>query len=94
MPPEAPRPKPHPNHYVCPSCHLYLVAWDGPTKTVEIFHKVGLYEEYGTHYVRLICQSCLGATERIPEDLLIVLRERYGMSTSTDRRRPPRDEDR
>jgi hypothetical protein len=44
--------------------------------------------------VRLICQSCLGATERVPEALVTLLRERYGMSTSTDRRRQTRDEDR
>jgi hypothetical protein len=43
MPPENPRPAPSPSHFVCPSCHLYLVAWDGPTKTVEIFHKIGLW---------------------------------------------------
>ena len=70
MPPEKPRPQPMPSHYVCPACHLYLVSWDGPTKTVEIFHKIGLWEEYGTPHVRLICQSCLGATERVPEALV------------------------
>jgi hypothetical protein len=95
MPPEKPRPTSHPSHYVCPSCHLYLVSWDGPTKTVEIFHKIGLWEEFGTPHVRLICQSCLGATERVPEALVVLLRERYGMATSYDRRPPPtRSEDR
>jgi len=87
MAPETqPPPRPDPHHYVCPSCHLYLLAWDGPTKTVEIFHKVGLWEEFGTKYVRLICQSCLGTTERVPEKLVDLLRERFGMGPSTERR--------
>jgi hypothetical protein len=95
MPPEKPRPQPMPSHYVCPACHLYLMAWDGPTKTVEIFHKFGLYEEFGTTHVRLVCQSCLGTTERVPEALVLLLRERYGMATSSERRPPPaRGEDR
>jgi hypothetical protein len=71
------------------------MAWDGPTKTVEIFHKFGLYEEFGTTHVRLVCQSCLGTTERVPEALVILLRERHGMATSSERRPPPaRSEDR
>ncbi len=84
MTPDAPRPAP--NHYVCPSCHLYLLTWDGPTKTVEIFHKIGLWEEFGTQHVRLICQSCLGATERVPELLVDLLRERFGLGPTTERR--------
>ena len=86
MAPEVPRSSRSPHEFVCPSCHLYLVAWDGPTKTVEIFHKVGLWEEFGTRHVRLICQSCLGATERVPEALVELLRERFGMGPSPDRR--------
>ncbi|HEV8311054.1 MAG TPA: hypothetical protein VGW35_25610 [Methylomirabilota bacterium] len=88
MAPDAPRSRPGPGHYVCPSCHLYLVAWDGPTKTVEIFHKVGLWEEFGTRHVRLICQSCLGATERVPQALVDLLRERYGLGPTPERRPP------
>jgi hypothetical protein len=42
--------------------------------------------------VRLICQSCLGATERVPEALVTLLRERDGMGTTTERRPPPRDD--
>ncbi len=91
MPPDIPRPTPTPTHYVCPACHLYLVAWDKPTKTVEIFHKVGLWEEFGTRHVRLICQSCLGATERVPEELVDLLRERYGLGPAAERRPPARD---
>jgi len=85
---QPPKYTPSPSHYVCPSCHLYLVAWDGPSKTVEIFHKIGLWEEFGTPHVRLICQSCLGATERVPEALVNLLRERFGFATSTERRPP------
>ncbi len=73
------------NHYACPSCHLHLLSWDGPSKTVEIFHKIGLWQEFGTPNVRLICQSCLGSTDIISEDLVDILRERYGLGLSTER---------
>jgi hypothetical protein len=86
MAPEAPRSSTGPSHFVCPSCHLYLLAWDGPTKTIEMFHKIGLWEEFGTGAVRLICQSCLGATQVVPEALVDLLRERFGMATMTERR--------
>ena len=89
MAPEIPQSGRGPRDFVCPSCHLYLVAWDAPTRTVEVFHKVGLWEEFGTRHVHLICQSCLGATERVPEALVELLRERFGMGPSPDRR-PPR----
>jgi hypothetical protein len=91
MAPEAPRSGGSPSHYVCPSCHLYLLAWDGPTKTVEMFHKIGLWEEFGTRAVRLICQSCLGATEVVPDALVNLLRERLGLTLSTERRPPTPD---
>lgn len=91
MAPDAPQASRSPNHYVCPSCHLYLLTWDGPTKTVEIFHKIGLWEEFGTPHVRLICQSCLGATERVPDALVDLLRDRFGLGPTMDRRRPPPD---
>ena len=55
-----------PSHYVCPSCHLYLLAWDAPTGTLEMFHNVGLWSDFWTGQVRLICQHCLGATEVLP----------------------------
>jgi hypothetical protein len=73
------------NHFACPSCHLHLLSWDGSSKTVEIFHKVGLWQEFGSSNVRLICQSCLGATEVIPEDLVDILRDHYGLGLSTER---------
>ncbi|HEV8674485.1 MAG TPA: hypothetical protein VGX21_10595 [Methylomirabilota bacterium] len=78
------------NHYACPSCHLHLVSWDGPSQTVEIFHKVGLWQEFGTRRVRLICQSCLGATEVIPEALVQLLRERHGLGAVAEPPGPPR----
>jgi hypothetical protein len=57
---------------------------------VEIFHKVGLWQEFGTRKVRLICQSCLGATEVIPEALVELLRDRYGMGASSEPPGPAR----
>jgi hypothetical protein len=57
---------------------------------VEIFHKVGLWQEYGTRNVRLICQSCLGATEVIPERLVYLLGDRYGLGPVPERPRPGR----
>jgi hypothetical protein len=72
-----------PAHYVCPSCHLYLLAWDPPTGTVEIFHKIGLWSDFWTAQVRLICQHCLGATEHLPPRLVALLRERFGLSLAT-----------
>jgi hypothetical protein len=78
------------NHYACPSCHLHLLSWDGPSQTVEIFHKIGLWQEFGTRNVRLICQSCLGATETIPEALVQLLRERHGLGVMSEPSGPPR----
>ncbi len=78
------------NHYACPSCHLHLLSWDGPSQTVEIFHKVGLWQEFGSPKVRLICQSCLGATEVIPQTLVDILRERYGLGSAPEPQPPTR----
>jgi hypothetical protein len=80
------------NHYACPSCHLHLLSWDGPSGTVEIFHKIGLWQEFGTRNVRLICQSCLGATEVVPETLVGLLRDRYGLGPAPDPPRPGRSD--
>lgn len=80
MVPETPRRGNRPNHYVCPCCHLYLLSWDAPTQTVDMFHKVGLWEDSFTHEVRLICQYCLGATEVLPDPLVQLLRVRFGLS--------------
>jgi hypothetical protein len=77
--------------YECPSCHLYLLAWDAPTRSVEVFHKIGLWEELGTRNVRLICQSCLGATDVVPEALVDLLRERFGYAPTTERRPSARE---
>jgi hypothetical protein len=78
---EAPKLRFRPNHFVCPSCHLYLLAWDPPTKSVEMFHKVGLWSDFWTGQVRLICQYCLGATDIIPEELVDLLARRFGLGT-------------
>jgi len=82
-----------PAHYVCPSCHLYLLAWDPPTRTLEMFHKIGLWADPWTGDVRLICQHCLGATDVLPTRLVSLLHERFGFpaasssSSSSSRRR-------
>jgi hypothetical protein len=78
---EKPRPKVRPNHYVCSGCHLYLLAWDPPTNTVEMYHKVGLWADLWSGHARLICQYCLGATEVLPDALVTLLRQRYGLSS-------------
>jgi hypothetical protein len=57
---------------------------------VEIFHKIGLWQEFGTRNVRLICQSCLGATEVVPETLVFLLRDRYGLGPAPEPPRPGR----
>ena len=82
---EAPKPRFRPTHYVCPSCHLYLMAWDPPSKSVEMFHKVGLWSDFWTGQVRLICQYCLGATDVIPDELVHLLHQRFALGT------PPRE---
>ena len=79
MVPEAAKPRFRPSHYVCPSCHLYLLAWDPPTRSLEMFHKVGLWSDFWTGHVRMICQSCLGATDILPDELVLLLRERLGL---------------
>ena len=81
MDPEVVRPRTRPNHYVCPSCHLYLLSWDPPTGTVEMFHKVGLWSDFWTGQVRLICQYCLGATDVLPDRLVRLLHDRFGLAT-------------
>ncbi len=85
---ETPKPRFRPNHYVCPSCHLYLLALDPPTQTIDMFHKVGLWADFWTGHVRLVCQYCLGATDVIPEQLVALLRQRYGLYAPTVE--PPR----
>ncbi len=70
-----------PTHYVCPCCHLYLLAWDAPTGTLEMFHKVGLWSDIFTGQVRIVCQHCLGATEVVPERLVRLLYQRFGLGT-------------
>ena len=82
-------PRPDPTQYFCPSCHLHLLSWDPPSKTVEMFHKVALWEAFGTREVRLICQYCEGATDVVPGTLVDVLRDRYGLAApSPDAPRP------
>jgi hypothetical protein len=83
MAPEESKARFRPNHYVCPSCHLYLLAWDPPTQTVEMYHKIGLWADFWSGAVRIICQYCLGATEVIPAELVDLLRRRFGMPVPT-----------
>jgi hypothetical protein len=80
---EAAKPRTRPNHYVCPCCHLYLLAWDPPTKTIEMYHKIGLSADFWSGRVRLICQHCLGATDVLPDELVDLLRVRYALGGST-----------
>ncbi len=68
-----------PTQYVCPSCHLHLLAWIRETDTIEMFHKVALWSDFWTGDVRLICQYCLGATDVLPDHLVDLLRSRYGL---------------
>jgi hypothetical protein len=75
-----------PKHYVCPSCHLYLLTWDVPTDWLEIFHKVGLWTDFRSGDVRLICQNCLGATDTLPARLVRLLRQRLGLALPHDPR--------
>lgn len=77
-----------PTHYVCPSCHLYLLAWDSPTEMVEMFHKIGLWSDFWTGQVRLICQNCLGATEVLPARLVALLQQRLGLTVTVSPTRP------
>jgi hypothetical protein len=87
---EVEKPRFRPTHYVCPSCHLYLMAWDPPSQTVEMFHKVGLWSDFWTGQVRLICQYCLGATDVIPQDLVDLLHQRFALGTPPRRSRRAR----
>jgi hypothetical protein len=80
---ENPKPRPRPNHYVCPSCHLYLVQWDPPTKTIEMYHKVGLSADFWSGQVRLVCQHCLAASDVLPDELVDLLRDRFALGGSS-----------
>jgi hypothetical protein len=44
-----------------------------------MFHKVGLWSDFWTGHVRIICQYCLGATDVLPDELVSLLRERLGL---------------
>ncbi len=80
---EAEKPRTRPNHYVCPCCHLYLLTWDPPTRTVEMFRKVGLSADFWSGHVRLVCQHCLAASGVLPDELVDLLRDRYALGGST-----------
>jgi hypothetical protein len=83
-----------PTQYVCPSCRLHLLTWTAHLRHVELFHKVALWADFWTGDVRLICQYCLGATEILPEALVELLRDRYGLQiprTGPTPREPRRD---
>ena len=77
---EGTRDQTRPAHYVCPSCHLYLLSWDQPSETLEMYHKVGLWSDFWTGHVRLICQYCLGATDVLPQKLVELLHHRFGLA--------------
>jgi len=85
---QTPRGTPHPTPYVCPACHRHLLTWDAPTGTLEIYQKIGLWADFWTGQVRIICQSCLGATDVLPDRLVRALHERYALPLPavTDRR--------
>ncbi len=87
MVPQVAKQSRRPRHYVCPSCHLYLLTWDPPTETLEMFHKIGLWADFWTGDVRLICQYCLGATEVLPERLVALLRFRFCLATPLETNR-------
>jgi hypothetical protein len=76
----ASQPQVRPRHYVCPSCHLYLLSWDPPMRRVEMFHKIGLWADFWTGQVRMICQYCLGTTDTLPHDLVDLLGRQFGLS--------------
>jgi hypothetical protein len=48
-----------------------------------MFHKIGLWADFWTGHVRIICQYCLGATEVIHGELVDLLRRRFGMPVPT-----------
>jgi hypothetical protein len=79
MPPDQPIRHENTRQYVCPSCHLHLLAWTPHLKRVEMFHKVALWSDFWTGDVRMICQYCLGATDVLPAELVDLLRDRYGL---------------
>lgn len=81
MNPEFVGSKTRPTHYVCPCCHLYLLSWDPPTASVEMYHKVGLWTDSWTGKSRIVCQSCLGATDILPDRLVDLLYQRFGLGT-------------
>jgi hypothetical protein len=77
--PQPPVPHRRPVMYQCPMCRLQLVTWTPHLDHVEMFHKVALWSDFWTGDVRLICQYCLGATDVLPERLVDLLRQRFGL---------------
>jgi hypothetical protein len=51
-----------------------------------MFHKIGLWADFWTGDVRLVCQSCQAATAVVPGELVSLLRDRLGIAA------PVRDE--
>jgi hypothetical protein len=76
-------------HYTCGSCHQHLLTWDDATKSVEMFHKIGIWQDFGTREARLICEYCLGSTGIVPDDLVEILRTRHGVAALTPEKRRP-----
>jgi hypothetical protein len=72
--------------YECPSCHLHLITWHRTGRRLEMFHKIGLWADFWTGAVRLICQSCQASTGVVPDELVGLLRDRLGIAA------PVRDE--
>ena len=90
---QPPAPHRRPVLYQCPMCRLQLVTWIPHLDHVEMFHKVALWSDFWTGDVRLICQYCLGATDVLPERLVDLLRQRFGLYAPKPIPRPPPNRD-
>ncbi len=72
--------------FACLSCEQPLLSWDPATQRIEVHQRIGLWADYWTGAVRLVCRSCDGSTDVLPPALVEVLRTRLGLAP------PVRDE--
>lgn len=72
--------------FACLACKRRLLSWDPATGRLEVHQRIGLWADYWTGAVRLVCRGCDGSTDVLPPALVETLRARLGLAA------PVRDE--
>jgi len=75
-----------PTRFDCLGCGQRLLSWDAARGRLEVHQRIGLWADYWTGAVRLVCRGCDGSTDVLPPALVEALRTRLGLAP------PVRDE--